>query len=84
MTELGEPSNGFSRRVTGSYFCFKCIQMAAVCRIDCSEALVEEGRLDRRLLKNSGKRWLLDSGYSRGRGENSWILDAEGRDKRFC
>lgn len=58
--------------------------MVVVCRIDCSEVLVEEGRLDRRFLKNLGKRWLFDLGYSRGRGENSWILDVEGRDKRFC
>lgn len=32
VTELNEPSNGF-RRVIGSYFCFKWIEMAAPCRI---------------------------------------------------
>lgn len=39
VTGLGELSNGFSRRVTGSYFCFKWIERAALCRTYCSRAL---------------------------------------------
>lgn len=74
MIELGEASNGF-RRVIGSYFCFKWIEMAAPCRI--LQWGMGKGRktAHKRLLKNSGKRrWSPELGSSSG--DNRKQLDS--------
>lgn len=74
VIELGEASNGF-RRVIGSYFCFKWIEMAAPCRI--LQWGMGKGRktAHKRLLKNSGKRrWSPELGSSSG--DNRKQLDS--------
>lgn len=61
------PSNGFSRRMIGFYFCFKCMERSALCGIYCSGAWVKTGKLHKWLLKNAGKKiWSLELGYSSG------------------
>ena len=62
MTELGDPSNGFRRRVTTPSFCLQWIKEATPCRMDCPEPWAEAERSDK--ISEEFRQEKIESEYS--------------------
>lgn len=82
MTELGDPSNGFRRRVTTPSFCFQWIKVATPCRMDCHEPWAEAEDQTRHL-KNSGKKRLNQNITVKAEKTVGFWMYFESRTKRF-
>lgn len=73
MTELGDPSNGFRRRVATPSFCLQWIKEATPCRMDCPEPWAEADRSDKIFEEFRQKK--IESEYSSEGRKNCWVLD---------